>query len=183
GSAAPSPAPAEAAEHRDASAQDERAATVTVAGVALRNGRVEFYDTTLQPPYWTELTSAAVTANDVTIAPFTAGPFTVGGNVDAISPLVASGTLGGSRSEGRLGVERLRLVPLNAYLTSLLHYTITSGTARIDSNVTIDGTQVDASNDLVLSHLGIAAAGDDPLRPELGAPLSVALALMKDSRG
>ncbi len=156
---------------------------VEAADVALRNGRVEFYDTTLQPPYWTELTSADVTATAVTVTPFTAGRVALSGNVDAISPLVASGTIAATRTEARLTVERLRLVPLNAYVAPLIGYTLTSGTARIDANVTVDGTHVDATSDLVLSRLGVAPAGDDPLRGDLGAPLSVAVALMKDSRG
>lgn len=156
---------------------------VEIRQLTLRHGRVEFYDTTLAPPYWTELTATEVATTALTLAPFSAERVALRGDVDAIAPLQASGTIGSSRSQIDVTVERLRLVPLSAYLEPLLRYAIKSGSARIVSNVVIEGTRLEAANDLVLSRFGLARTGDDPLQREVGAPLSVALALMKDARG
>jgi hypothetical protein len=105
------------------------------------------------------------------------------GALDELSPLVAEGTIGTDETRLKAAVEQMRLVPLNAYLEPALRYEITSGVARIDSTIVLQDAALHADNDVVLSRFGMVGAGDAAFERELGVPLTVALALMKDVRG
>ena len=154
-----------------------------IDAATLRNGRIEFYDTTLTPPYWTELTDAAVTVSGLAAPPLRAERITVAGAIDEISPAEAQASIDRAGASIKARVTQLRLPPLNPYLEPLLQYEVTSGAARIDSDIHIKGSELQATNDLVLSRIGLARTGDDAVQRELGTSLSVALALMKDHRG
>jgi hypothetical protein len=167
----------------DASAPARDGPAVTIDDVALHHGRVEFYDTTLTPPYWTELSDSEFRAAALAYAPLAAAHVALRGAVDELAPLRLEGVIAPAATRLDAHVEQLRLVPLNPYLEPILHYAVTSGVARIASNVTLAGAALAAENDVVLSRFGLARTGDDPFQRELGAPLSVALALMKDTRG
>jgi len=107
----------------------------------------------------------------------------VRGAIDEISPLGVHGTIGRDASDLEVRAEQLRLPPLNPYLEPLLRYAVTSGVARWDARIRLDGSALRATNALVLSRLALARTGEDLFEGELGAPLAVALALMKDYRG
>ncbi len=158
-------------------------ADLIIDDVALHHGRVEFYDTTLQPPFWTELTDTEIAGRALAWSPFTATHLEVAGAVDELAPLRASAVVDAAQARIDVDTEHLRLPPLNPYLQPILQYAITSGSARISSAVTLTGSRVESRNDLVLSRFGLAPTGDDRFQRELGAPLSVTLALMKDYRG
>ena len=157
--------------------------SVTIDELAFHHGRVEFYDTTLQPPFWTELTDSEVTGQALAWAPLAAARLEVAGAVDELAPLHASARVDATDTRIDLDAERLRLPPLNPYLEPVLQYAITSGSARVTSRITLTGARIVATNDLVLSRFGLARTGEDRFQKELGAPLSVTLALMKDYSG
>jgi hypothetical protein len=162
----------------------EAAAPVLVIDEAiLSNGRIEFYDTTLRPPFGSELAETEATLRDLRLAPLSVGGFEIRGAIDEIAPLEVRGSVGRPGTRLDLSVARLRLAPLSPYIEPLLQYEITSGLARIDASVRIEGSELRADNDVVLSRFAMARTGQDALESELGAPVSVALALMKDARG
>jgi len=81
-------------------------------------------------------------------------------------------------------VERLDLLPFNAYLLGASPYTISSGAVTGRSEITLDRSQLEVNNHVVLSRLGLAGSEDqDFVKREVGIPLTLALALMKDYRG
>lgn len=146
-------------------------------------GRVEFYDTTLAAPYWTELAEIDLSLQRLAVRPFVTERFELRGALDWISPLDARGTIGTRASNLRAQTDRLRLAPLHPYLEPALGYRITSGLGRIDATIAIEDTTLVADSDLVLSRFAMSRTGDEPFERALGMPLSVALALMKDYRG
>ncbi|MBP1689633.1 MAG: hypothetical protein H6Q34_206, partial [Deltaproteobacteria bacterium] len=119
----------------------------------------------------------------IALAPLGAEHITLRGALDELSPLDVSGTIAPTGTTLVLRVDRLLLPPLNPYLAPMLGYEVQTGLARIRSDVRLDGTTLAADNDVVLSRFAMRAAGQDTVEQKIGTPLSVALALMKDTRG
>ncbi len=146
-------------------------------------GRIEFWDSTLPKPYGIDLTDLAASAEAITLAPIRAERISVKGALDELSPLAITGRIDPDETRLDASVDRLLLTPLNPYLAPALGYEVKSGLARIDSSIHLVGTKVHADTDLVLSRFAMRAAGTDTVGARIGTPLSVALALMKDTRG
>jgi len=146
-------------------------------------GRIEFYDTTLPEPYGIDLTDLTASIDALALAPVRAESVSLKGAFDELSPATLSGRLDPGAAAFRFDVDRLLLPPLNPYLAPALGYEARTGLARIGSNVRLQGTKVSAETDLVLSRFSMRAAGTDAVEARIGTPLSVALALMKDTKG
>lgn len=146
-------------------------------------GRLEFYDTTLPAPYGIDLTDVRAAIDAVALPPFRAEHVSLQGAFDELSPATLSGRLDPGAATLRFDVDRLLLPPLNPYLAPALGYQVRSGLARIGSDISFQGTKVTADTDLVLSRFAMRAAGTDEVEARIGTPLSVALALMKDTKG
>ena len=146
-------------------------------------GRIEFYDTTLPRPYGIDLTDLTASVDALALSPFRAERVSVTGAFDELSPATLSGRIDPGAAALRFDVDRLLLPPLNPYLAPALGYEVRSGLARIGSDVRLQGTTVAADTDLVLSRFAMRAAGTDTVEARIGTPLSVALALMKDTKG
>jgi len=151
--------------------------------LTVQGGRVEYYDSTLPEAYGIELTDLAGSADGIGLAPLGVEHLTLRGALDELSPLDVSGTIAPSGTTLVLRVDRLLLPPLNPYLAPMLGYEVQTGLARVRSDVRLDGTALAADNDVVLSRFAMRAAGQDTVAQQIGTPLSVALALMKDTRG
>src|SRR5439155_1440175 len=81
-------------------------------------------------------------------------------------------------------VERLALPPFNAYLEGASPYTLSSGSVSGKSEITLERSELEVNNQVVLSRLGLnGEPGEDFVKRQLGIPLTLALALMKDYRG
>jgi hypothetical protein len=151
--------------------------------VTVQGGRVEYYDSTLPEPYGIDLTDLVIAADGISLAPLRAQRITLKGALDELSPLEVSGTISPASTTLALSVDRLLLPPLNPYLAPALGYEVKTGLARITSDVRFNGTTLAADNDVVLSRFAMRRAGQDTVEATIGVPLSVALALMKDTRG
>src|SRR5207237_1253122 len=79
-------------------------------------------------------------------------------------------------------VERLALPPFNAYLIQgLLPYRVTSGLLTGRSEITLERSQLEVDNRVVLSRLGLVKGGEpDPIERDIGVPLTLALARRPD---
>ena len=156
---------------------------VHVARVEVSGARGEFYDTLVRPSYWTSLGEATATIANLHLPDATIESFDVAGKLDEISPLEAKGRLDAQGLHATSQVEQLHLPPLNPYVSPALAYTLDSGLLTMTSEIDISRASFRASNDLVLSRLGLSPAGDDFFARDLGVPLTIALALMKDYQG
>jgi hypothetical protein len=151
--------------------------------LGVQGGRIEFYDTTLPTPYGIDLTDLTASADSIAAGPLRIEHITLKGKFDELSPFELDGSVAPRETALTFGVDRLLLPPLNPYLGPLLGYEIRSGLARIASDVQLHGTALTAATDLVLSRFAMRAVGPDAVENTIGAPLSVTLALMKDTRG
>jgi uncharacterized protein DUF748 len=151
--------------------------------VHVLGGRIDFQDKTLTPPYWRALANLTLDAEGVQAPDFRLENLRGAGLIDEWSPLRVEGSIG-SRTHLVAEVERLDLPPFNAYLAGAAPYTVSSGALNARSEITLDRSQLDVDNHVVLSRLGLAGGGgQDFAQRELGVPLTLALALMKDYRG
>src|SRR5205814_1550537 len=90
----------------------------------------------------------------------------------------------GARTHLVAEVERLALPPFNAYLEGASPYTLSSGSVSGKSEITLERSELEVNNQVVLSRLGLnGEPGEDFVKRQLGIPLTLALALMKDYRG
>jgi hypothetical protein len=156
---------------------------VHVATVQVTGARGEFYDTIVRPSYWTSLGDASIAISNLHLPDATIEGFTVNGKLDEISPLEAKGRLDAQGLHATSQVQQFHLPPLNPYVSPALAYTLDSGLMTMTSEIDISRESFRASNDLVLSRLGLSPAGDDVFARDLGVPLTIALALMKDYQG
>jgi hypothetical protein len=146
-------------------------------------GRIDFRDATLAPPYWRALANLTLDAQRIQVPGLRVGTLRASALVDEWSPLRVEGTVG-ARTRLVAEVERLALPPFNAYLAGAAPYTVSSGTLSGRSEITLDRSQLDVDNHVVLSRFGLAGGRDgDFIEREVGIPLTLALALMKDYRG
>jgi len=151
--------------------------------VHVLGGRIDFQDKTLTPPYWRALANLTLDAEGVQAPEFRIENVRGAGLIDEWSPLRVEGSIG-SRTHLVAEVERLDLPPFNAYLAGAAPYTVSSGALSARSEITLDRSQLDVDNHVVLSRLGLTGGrGEDFTQRELGVPLTLALALMKDYRG
>ncbi len=158
-------------------------APLHVDHLAVRDGRIDFRDARLEPPYWRSLAHLRLEATNADLLPARVARLEGAGLVDELSPLRFEGTIG-ARTKLIAEVERLALPPFNAYLEGVSQYTVSSGAISGRSEIVLDRSQLEATNRIVLSRLGLTGgAGQDIVERELGVPLTLALALMKDYRG
>ena len=160
------------------------AAAIEVERFAVSDGRIDFRDLTLTPPYWRSLGAFELTASGIALPRPRVARFRGKGLVDELSPLRFEGSVGAERTEVTAEVEGLALPPFNAYLQPAANYAVSSGAASVKSEIVLDRSELEVNNQVVLSRLGVNGGGqDDFVQRQLGIPLTIALALMKDYRG
>ena len=156
---------------------------VRMADLAITGGRIDFRDQTLTPAYWRSLANVTVEGVDVAFAPARVARLSLDGLVDELSPFHLEGTIG-ARTQLRAEARQLALPPFNPYLRGVSAYAISSGAAEVTSEIVLDRGELEATNHVVLSRLGVQNdGGKDFLQEQLGLPLTLAIALMKDYRG
>lgn len=80
--------------------------------------------------------------------------------------------------------DKLALVPFNPYATTFSGYSIATGKVSVVSKVSFATGQYYASNYLTLHNLGVRGdTGESLFQRQFGIPLSMALALMRDTQG
>jgi hypothetical protein len=158
--------------------------TIRIDDVSVTGGRVDFRDEMLTPPYWRSLASVTLRARDVSATPVSIPRVLLDGLVDELSPLRVEGTIG-ARTELRVDAKQVALPPFNVYLEDVSSYSVSSGLAEVRSEIVIERSALEATKRVVLSRLGVQG-GDgrgDTLKQQIGLPLTLAIALMKDYRG
>jgi hypothetical protein len=83
-----------------------------------------------------------------------------------------------------LVVKDLALTPFNPYVTGMSPYSISRGSLFVTTKAKIDGKKYDTTTYLTLSDFDLASSsGQHVVLEQLGIPLTVALALMRDWKG
>jgi hypothetical protein len=177
----PPPAPAPAAA---AAAPAPPRAEVAVDSFRLTDGDVAVVDRTVKPFYQGGLSALNIEVTKLRWPDLLIGNLRVAatgaerGKLDVFGALAADG--------GWLEVngDKLALLPFNPYASTLSGYSIATGKASVVSKVSFGQGRYDASNYLTLHNLDVrGGAGESLFQQNFGIPLSMALALMRDTQG
>ena len=158
-------------------------ATLHVGRLDVVDGKLEFVDQTLQPPFWTSLTGVAATAEQIALPPGTVDRFTLTGKRDELSPVAVSGALTAQGLGGRVEVTDVLLDSLNPYIAPRLGYRITSGRLSTVATATPQPPLLVSAADLVLNGVDVLQTGTDVILEQSGVPLPIALSLIADAGG
>jgi uncharacterized protein involved in outer membrane biogenesis len=177
-SAAPPPAPVAAA--------SAPAFELSVAGLQLANGRVDFSDHFIRPNY-----SAALSDLGGRIGAFRTGtremaPLELRGRVAGTAQLEIRGSVNPTAKPLALDVQAkasdLELAPLSPYAGKYAGYAIERGKLSMDVSYRIDADgHLDARNQIVLNQLTFGDRIESPDATKL--PVQLAVALLKDRNG
>lgn len=155
--------------------------TVLVERLTVRGGRLDFRDATLDPAYWSALAGLDLAVEGIRSPPVEAASVRGSALVDELSPLRIEGSIG-APTRMLVEVDRLALPPFNPYLAGA-SYTVSSGAVTARSEIVLERSELQVNNRVILSRLGLSGSDDDVLQRQLGIPLTLAIALMKDYRG
>ena len=147
------------------------------------DGKLEFVDATLEPPFWTSLTSVSASAEQVAVPPGTIEHFTLAAKRDELSPVAVSGTLTADGLGGRVEVSDILLDSLNPYIAPVLGYRVTAGRLSTVATATPQPPLLVSAADVVLSDVDVLQTGTDVILAQSGVPLPIALSLIADSSG
>jgi hypothetical protein len=96
----------------------------------------------------------------------------------------SKGKLAGESTDIAFTIDRYRLRPYDPYATAFLGYEIRSGMLSVDSKISLQGDEFDTQSKITVHRLGLKNAGaQDAFEEEIGMPMSLALALLKDPQG
>lgn len=181
--AASKPKPAQAPEPSKPASGAAAAPQVTIAKVDVA-GHVDVMDRTVKPFYFTTLDPLQVTLDQVRVPDLeiaklavhaTTGPKK--GTIDITGGLT-------KKSDLELVVKELQLSPFNPYVTSVSPYSIPRGQLFVTTKAKINGPKYDTTTYLTLSDFDLASrTGKNLVLEQLGIPLTVAVALLRDWKG
>jgi hypothetical protein len=155
---------------------------VTIGNVALA-GRVDLTDRTVKPFYWGAFDPLEVSLQQVHVPDLQIGAM----KIHAVSATKGTIDVTGAylkKSDVQLVVKDLALMPFNPYVTGISPYSISRGALFVTTKASIDGPAYDTTTWLTLSDFDIASrSGKNVVLEQLGIPLTVAIALLRDWKG
>ena len=151
--------------------------------IEVDGGKVEFFDTTLEPAYWTSLSNLSAQATDIVWPGQTVGSFTIAGKQDELSPIELTGTFTAQGLKGQAALKEVMLEPLNPYVSPLLGYALTAGRLSVDAKANPIPPLLAATANVVLRDVGVRQTGVDVIQGQSGVPLPIALRLIANSFG
>ncbi|MFN8628151.1 MAG: DUF748 domain-containing protein [Candidatus Binatia bacterium] len=157
---------------------------VTLDNLRLADGSVALTDRAVKPFFEGGIAPLHVDLRGVRWPPLAIEDLHVSATSPGDGTVTVAGTLDRDREHVELNAKQIALPPFNPYATTMAGYTIGGGKASIVTNVTADHGHYSASNALTLHNLDLRGAGGESLfQQTFGIPLSVALALMRDTNG
>lgn len=171
-----------------ANGNGQTAIPVTLGQLVIEEGGARLVDGGLTPPFAVDLSGLASRIDGVSTAPG-AKPARVDLKARVGDGLLSlHGTVGPIRGPLRVDLEgelREFAVPrTNPYLLNQVAWEARDGWLTTRLSCRIDGANLDAKTEIVLSRLQVArASGHDEAQARIGLPLGMIVSLMKDRRG
>ena len=157
--------------------------SIRVRRAAIENGKVEFVDETLAPPFWTSLTSLSGNAEEIALPALTVERFALAGKRDELSPIEIAGAVTADGLQGRVAVRDVLLDSLNAYIAPVLGYRVVAGRLSTVATATSAPSLLQSTAEVVLQGLDVTQIGNDVIYQQSGVPLPIALGLISSPGG
>ena len=156
---------------------------ISIGGIELVRGNVNFSDLYVRPNYSANLTD--VTGRVTAFSADRAGDVTISARVDHSAPVEVQGQLHPFAQDLSLDISakarNIDLPPLTPYSAKYAGYGIEKGQLTFDVRYQVEKRKLVAENRLVLDQLQFGARVESPTATKL--PILLAVALLKDSRG
>ena len=185
--AAASPAPG-AAQSPEPAPQSAPPASVAIGKIALRDGRVEFQDRSIEPNFDTSLEAMDLALTGFALDPAkqaAPGEFHFQAKLDNQAPLDFSGRLQPAREDRLVDVtiafHDVQLSPLTPYSDQYIGYPLTKGQLVLDVKCLVQRDQLGLSIRILLDQLTLGDRVNSPTATKL--PIKFALALLRDRFG
>ena len=174
----PTPAPA------GSPPSPSRPLDLSIAAVRLTNGSLDFADRAVQPPFQTRFAPIEVDARNIRFPNSSVKPVRVDITTPEQGHITLSGQLDPKDGVIELAVNDLALGPFNPYATAYSPYGIGNGALTIKTTMTLKDGRYAVSNTVTLHQLDLSGGeGDSVFEQQFGIPLTLALALMRDTSG
>lgn len=151
----------------------------------LEKGRLAYTDRSMDPPFAAELLELQGSVTGISNVKPQQGQVNITGSLAGGAPLKIEGSLGSLGSdevtEIRLTLENYATPALSPYFGRYLGYGVDSGKLGLDLSYRIEGTQIDASNQVIMDQLALGEAVDSP--DAVSVPVKLGLALLRDRQG
>ncbi|WP_298451150.1 DUF748 domain-containing protein [uncultured Marinobacter sp.] len=174
-----------AAEPAQQEPTDESGLIFRIGQLVLEQGALDYTDRTLKPAFTTSIDQLNGTVSGLSNVSPQQGKISLKGRVGGSASMELDGTIGTLGAEETnnltLVMKDLSLPALTPYLGRYLGYSIDSGKLELDLDYEITGSQINASNRVVMDRLGLgqAIASEDAVN----APVKMGLALLRDNNG
>jgi hypothetical protein len=158
------------------------ATQVTIGTVAVA-GHVDVTDRTTKPFYFNAFDPFEANLQQIRLPDLEVGAL----KIHAISATKGSIDVTGAllkKSDVEIVVKDLALMPFNPYVTGISPYSISGGHLFVTTKARIDGPKYDTTTWITLSDFDLASrSGKQVVLEQLGIPLTVAIALLRDWKG
>src|SRR6185436_8411871 len=146
-------------------------------------GRADVMDRTTKPFYFDAFDPVVVDLQQLSVPDLQIQKIDVSAQSKAKGSISVKGGYA-KKSDIELVVKDLALTPFNPYVTGASPYSISRGSLFVTTKAKIDGQKYDTTTYLTLSDFDLASRGGQQLVLEqLGIPLTVAIALLRDWKG
>jgi len=174
---APPPTPAPGATPRAPTDLLLRALTIS-------DGQVVFNDRAVKPAFAGGLNRLTVDVQNVRFPQGSIGQMQVAATLVPQGALDVSGSLAPGKGSVKLELKRIPLLPFNPYATAYSPFGVAGGSLSLKTKASMDRDRYDASNSITLHDFDVSGAGGDSLvKEQLGLPLPMLLALLRDPTG
>ncbi len=180
-SSAPAPP---AAETPAPQASPARRVEVTLDTLRLAEGNVALADRAVKPFFEGRLSPLAIDVRGVRWPDLAVKDLHLRATSAEHGKIEIFGALGSNTGWLEVHADTVALPPFNPYATTFSGYSIGGGTLSITTKGSLSNGRYDVNNQLVLGNLDVrSAAGESLFQQTFGIPLSMALALMRDTHG
>lgn len=160
-------------------------ADVTIGGITLQGGNINFTDNFVKPNYTANLTDIGGKIGGFGTATTTPAEVALQGKVNRNAPITISGKINplapmafvdlGAKADG------IELTNLTPYSTKYAGYPIEKGKLTVDVHYLLDNAKLTANNHIFIDQLTFGDRVDSPTATNL--PVRLAVSLLKNSRG
>ncbi|OHY74062.1 DUF748 domain-containing protein [Marinobacter sp. AC-23] len=156
-----------------------------IGQLMVEKGALDYTDRTLDPAFTTSVDQLNGSVTGLSNVSPQQGKVSLNGRVDGSASVEFDGTIATLGTEEtshlKLTLKDLSLPALSPYLGRYLGYGIDSGKLELDLDYEITGSQIDASNRVIMDRFGLGQAIAS--QEAINAPVKLGLALLKDSNG
>jgi len=157
---------------------------VVVDSLRLSAGRLDITDRAVKPPFSGRLSPINLQAKDVHWPAVAAKQLRLEVTTPAQGQIKISGDVSPAGGTLEINSRDVALSPYNAYTTTYSPYRVSDGALSFDTKVTFGKGRYDVKNVLTLHQFNVeGGTSESVFEKEFGIPISMALALMRDSKG